>query len=188
MSALHRDRTLSEKPNKARRTGRSLQGLKPGSMNYADWIKWIFAILIVVIIVGKFMNNRTSKASFKDVQKAVTKTVEKDDTMLDGDKNMIKRLYGLDPSEYEGVMLKYPSTNMNVNEVLLIKLKNLSQQDAVAEAIEKRLDTQKKNFDGYGTNQFSILKKSVTDIRGNYILYVVSPKTEPTVKAFEDTL
>ena len=85
-------------------------------------------------------------------------------------------------------MLKYPSTNMNVNEVLLIKLKNLSQQDAVAEAIEKRLDTQKKNFDGYGTNQFSILKKSVTDIRGNYILYVVSPKTEPTVKAFEDTL
>ena len=101
---------------------------------------------------------------------------------------MIKRLYGLNPADYDGVMLKYPSTNMDVNEVLLVKLKNLDQQKPVTEAVEARLATQKKNFDGYGTDQYSILEKSEVDVRGNYILFVVAKKPGPIVKAFESSL
>ena len=154
----------------------------------ADIVKIVFAVVIIVLIVGKFSVNRKSKATFDSVQKDVAKCVEKDDTMLDGDKNMVKRLYGLDPGEYEGVMLKYPSTNMNVDEVFLVKLKNLAQQDSVTAAIEKRLETQKNNFDGYGTNQYSILEKSVIDVRGNYIMFVVAEKTDPIVKTFEESI
>ncbi len=163
-------------------------GQHTGSFNYADLIKWIFAVIIIVMIVSKFAANRTSKASFEKVQKAVVKTVQKDETMLDGDKNMIKRLYGLNPADYDGMMLKYPSTNMDVNEVLLVKLKNLDQQKPVTEAVEARLATQKKNFDGYGTDQYSILEKSVVDVRGNYILFVVAKNPGPIVKAFESSL
>ena len=159
-----------------------------GSLVPADLIKWIFALIIVILVITKFTANRTSKASFESVQTAVEKTVKDDDTMLDGDKNMVKRLYGLDPANYDGVMLKYPSTNMNVDEVFLVKLTSLEQQEAVRAAIEKRLETQKNNFDGYGTNQYSILEKSVIDVRGNYILFVVAEKTDPIVKAFKDSL
>ena len=154
----------------------------------ADVLKIVIALVIIILIVGKFAVNRKSKATFETVQKAVAKCVEKDSTMLEGDKNMVKRLYGLDPGEYEGVMLKYPSTNMEVNEVFLVKLKNLAQQDQVTEAIEKRLGTQKNNFDGYGTNQYSILEKAVIDVRGNYILFVVAEKTDPIVKTFEESI
>ena len=101
---------------------------------------------------------------------------------------MVKRLYGIDPADYDGIMLKYPSTNMNVNEVFLVKLKDVKQQDQILEAVEKRLETQKNNFENYGTNQYSILKKSVTDVQGNYIMFVVNEKTDPIVKAFEKSL
>ena len=157
-------------------------------MNYADLIKWVFALLIIILIVMKFAGNRVSKADFKDVKKAVEKTVKGDETMLDGDNVMVKRLYGLDPADYDGVMLKYPSTNMNVNEVFLVKLKDVKQQEQVQEAIERRLATQKNNFENYGTNQYSILKKSVIDVQGNYIMFVVNEKTSPVVKAFENSL
>ena len=157
-------------------------------MNYADLIKWVFALLIIILIVMKFAGNRVSKADFKDVKKAVEKTVKDDETMLDGDNVMVKRLYGLDPADYDGVMLKYPSTNMNVNEVFLVKLKDVKQQEQVQEAIERRLATQKNNFENYGTNQYSILKKSVIDVQGNYIMFVVNEKTSPVVKAFENSL
>ena len=50
------------------------------------------------------------------------------------------------------------------------------------------LETQKNNFENYGTNQYSILKKSVTDVQGNYIMFVVNEKTDPIVKAFEKSL
>ena len=154
----------------------------------ADLIKWIFAVVLIVLIVSKFVADRTSNASFESVQKAVEKTVREDETMLEGDNNMVKRLYGINPSEYEGVMLRYPSTNMNVDEVLLVKLKSTQQQEAVKAAIESRLETQKKNFDGYGTNQYSILEKSVIDVRGNYIMFAVAEKTDPIVRAFEKSL
>ena len=151
-------------------------------------IKWVFALLIIILLIVKFTGNRVSKADFANVRKAVEKTVKDDETMLDGDNVMVKRLYGLDPSDYDGVMLKYPSTNMNVNEVFLVKLKDLNQQEQVQASIEKRLATQKNNFDGYGTNQYSILEKSVTDVQGNYVMFVVSEKTAPIVKAFEKSL
>ena len=155
---------------------------------FADLIKWVFALLIIILLVMKFTGNRVSKAEFADVKKAVEKTVKDDKTMLEGDNVMVKRLYGLNPADYDGVLLKYPSTNMNVNEVFLVKLKDLKQQEQVQAAVEKRLSTQKNNFDGYGTNQYSILEKSVIDVQGNYVMFVVSEKTAPIVKAFEDSL
>ena len=165
-----------------------MKKLSGDKINYADLIKWIFALLIIVLIVLKFTGNCASNADFKDVKKAVEKTVKDDDTVLDGDNVMVKRLYGIDPADYDGIMLKYPSTNMNVNEVFLVKLKDVKQQDQILEAVEKRLETQKNNFENYGTNQYSILKKSVTDVQGNYIMFVVNEKTDPIVKAFEKSL
>ena len=165
-----------------------MKKLSGDKINYADLIKWIFALLIIILIALKFTGNRVSNADFKDVKNAVEKTVKDDDTVLDGDNVMVKRLYGIDPADYDGIMLKYPSTNMNVNEVFLVKLKDVKQQDQILEAVEKRLETQKNNFENYGTNQYSILKKSVTDVQGNYIMFVVNEKTDPIVKAFEKSL
>ena len=158
------------------------------NLYFADLIKWFFALLIIILIVMKFSGNRVSNADFKDVKKAVEKTVKDDETMLDGDNVMVKRLYGLNPADYDGIMLKYPSTNMNVNEVFLVRLKDVKQQEQILEAVEKRLDTQKNNFENYGTDQYSILKKSVIDVQGNYIMFVVNEKTDPIVKVFERSL
>ena len=75
-----------------------MKKLSGDKINYADLIKWIFALLIIVLIVLKFTGNRVSNAGFKDVKKAVEKTVKDDDTVLDGDNVMVKRLYGIDPA------------------------------------------------------------------------------------------
>ena len=48
-----------------------MKKLSGDKINYADLIKWIFALLIIVLIVLKFTGNRVSIAVFKDVKKAV---------------------------------------------------------------------------------------------------------------------
>ena len=70
--------------------------------------------------------------------------------MAEGDNMMLRRLYGLDQSAYQGAALYYPSSNMGAEELLLIQMKEAGQQEAIEEAIENRLKAQKKNFDGYG--------------------------------------
>jgi hypothetical protein len=73
---------------------------------------------------------------------------------------------------------------MGAEELLLIELKDISQQDTVTAAIEKRVATQMDSFDGYGVDQYDMLEKSVTEVQGNYILLVVAADPAPIRQAF----
>lgn len=146
-------------------------------------LKWLFVAALCVFLYFMLSANRESRAAFSDVQEAVISAADLT-TMAEGDNQTFKRLYGLSASDYENVLLYYPTTNMGAEELLLIQLKDISQQQAVKDAIENRLDTQKKSFDGYGVDQYAMLEKAVIEVQGNYILLVVADDPAPVRKAF----
>ena len=123
----------------------------------------------------------------KDVTAAVTKTLDTK-AMQESDAQMIKRLYGLNPADYEGITLYYPVTNMDAEELLIVQLKDVSQQETVKAAIDARLETQKNSFEGYGVEQYALLEKSVVDVEGNYILFVVNEQAAKAQSAFLQAL
>ena len=153
----------------------------------------IFTVLKVICLAGlvfflytKMSGSRLSTVAFADMQSAVTGAADMA-TMQEADNQMIKRLYGLDPSLYDGVCLYYPLTNMGAEELFLLKLKDASQQDEVRSAIEARLATQKKSFEGYGIEQSAMLNRSVYEVRGNYAIFVSADDTAPMKNAFDRT-
>ena len=146
-------------------------------------LKWLFVAALCVFLYFMLSANRESRAAFSDVQTAVTSAADLT-PMAEGDNQTFKRRYGLSASDYENVLLYYPTTNMGAEELLLIQLKDISQQQAVKDAIENRLDTQKKSFDGYGVDQYAMLEKAVVEVQGNYILLVVADDPAPVRKAF----
>ena len=146
-------------------------------------LKWLFVAALCVFLYFMLSANRESRAAFSDVQEAVISAADLT-PMAEGDNQTFKRLYGLSASDYENILLYYPTTNMGAEELLLIQLKDLSQQQAVKDAIESRLDTQKKSFDGYGVDQYAMLEKAVIEVQGNYILLVVANDPAPVRKAF----
>ena len=98
---------------------------------------------------------------------------------------MIRRLYGLDRSSYQGASLYYPASNMGAEELLLIQMKDAAQQETIEEAIRNRIKTQKKSFDGYGVRQFDLLENHcVVEVRGNYVLFAVGENAEDIRSAF----
>ena len=101
---------------------------------------------------------------------------------------MVKRLYGINANDYEGVTLYVSDSNMKVEELLIVKLKDVSQSEAVEAAIEGRLDKQLESFEGYGVEQSKLLKDHVLDVKGNYVLYVVDKKAKKADKAFQKSL
>ena len=108
--------------------------------------------------------------------------------MQEGDNQMIKRLYGLDPGSFEGVMLYYPTTNMGAEEILLVRLADPSQAAAVEEAVAQRVTTQKNSFEGYGVQQFEMLENSVTEVWPNYVLFVSAADPGAVREAFLSAL
>ena len=101
---------------------------------------------------------------------------------------MFKKFYGLNASDYEGVTLYAPETNMNAQELLIVKLKDSSQAEAVTKAINSRLETQKSSFEGYGIEQFDMLENHILDVQGNFILYIVHPDAAKADQAFRNSL
>lgn len=146
--------------------------------------RWVAAVVAVISLVVMFGGNTVSKADAQDVAAAVIETIDMEN-MLEADNQMIKRFYGLDPSAYESCILYYPNTNMMAEELLIVKLKDVSQQDTVRAAVEARIQTQKNTFEGYGVEQFDMLTNHcVVEVRGNYILFVVNPSVDAARKAF----
>jgi hypothetical protein len=151
-------------------------------------IRWLTLALAVVLLVVAASKNRISSSDFKTVCKATVKQAELS-RMQQGSDSVVKRLYSLDCSEFDGVMLYWPVSNMDAEEILIVKLKDISQQETVKKAIENRLQTQKKSFDGYGVEQYDLLTThAVVDIQGNYILFAVSPDCEKIESAFRAAL
>ena len=150
--------------------------------------RWIALALVIVLLISMGAKDKQSSADPEDVVKAVTETLDMTN-LQEGDNQMIKRLYGLQPADYEGCALYYPLTNMDAEELLVVKLKSTDQQQAVRDAIDKRLETQKTSFDGYGVGQYDLLTNhSQVEVRGNYVLFVVSPDDVAAKQAFLDAL
>ncbi|MDD6644425.1 MAG: DUF4358 domain-containing protein [Firmicutes bacterium] len=105
------------------------------------------------------------------------------------DERMLRRLYGLNPSDYAEIVLYYPASNMGVEELLLVKLNDTAQAEAVEAAIAARLAAQKQSFDGYGVEQTALLNNNaVTEVRGRYILFTVGVNAQAIRQAFMDAL
>ena len=146
--------------------------------------RWVAAVLILISLGSLFGSNKWSDADPADVEAAVVAQLDMS-AMLKADNQMVKRLYGLDPASFESCILYYPTTNMMAEELLIVKLSDVSQQDMVRKAVEARIATQKNTFEGYGVEQFEMLSSNaVVEVRGNFVLFVVNNASADALKAF----
>ena len=143
--------------------------------------------LLVWYLAALRDGNRQSDAEISDVTAAVVATLDQTG-FQEADAQMVKRLYGLNPADYSGVVLYAPVTNMDAQELLIVKLQDVAQQETVEEAVQARLKTQKASFDGYGAEQSALLKKAVVDVEGNYVLFVVGEQAGAAQSAFLQAL
>lgn len=150
-------------------------------------LKWLAVAAIAVFIFLLSGRDAQSAADFDTVAEAVYSAADRAN-MQEADNQMIRRLYGLDPADFEGVLCLYPTTNMGAEELFVVKLASLDQQEDVAAAVTARRDGQRTAFDGYGIEQCAMLDKSVIEVRGNYILFICAEDTQPVLDAFREAL
>ncbi len=148
-------------------------------------IAMVVLLIIFVIVLGS--DKKSSSADMADVSGAVISSIDMSSVQEAGSLDL-KKFYGLTASDYEDVVFYSPVTNMDAEELLIIKLKDTSQADAVEEAINKRLQTQKNSFEGYGAEQTALLQDHILDVQGNYILYVVNANASRADEAFRNSL
>ena len=104
------------------------------------------------------------------------------------DAQLLRRLYGLNGGELAGWALWTSEDNMAVEELLLAECVSEAQAEQVREALEARRSTQIQNFEGYGPEQVRLLEDSIMEVRGVYVLFVVSEQAREVKDAFLSVL
>ena len=118
-----------------------------------------------------------SNRSFSEMESSMEKVIDTTGMKkLDG--QMLKRNFGLNSTDYEGVMYYSSESSIDAEEVLMICVKKSSQTE----------QERKKDFEGYLPEQEKLLEEAQTSVRGNYIFYVVSSKASEYRAAFDQSL
>lgn len=146
----------------------------------------LLVLLVLGLLYYPFYSGDSSTDS-KTMEAAITKQI-KAESMNKQDANGLKRFYGISVKETGGFVLYTPKSLMDVDELLIIKLKTGDDGSAFRKAVEARLKTQLKNFSGYGTNQTELLNKHILVIKKGYLFYAVSKQADSWKQIFQDAL
>jgi len=151
----------------------------------------IFSILLVmlllVIILLSLSGVRGSSKTMEEVSAPVIRAFDNDRVRL-REGRILKKYYDLNPGDYEEVVLYFPLTNMDPQELLIIRLQDPSQAEDVVSAMKRRQETQTGIFEGYAPEQLALCEQAIIDVQGNYVLYVVHEDAELIDRIFRESL
>ena len=153
-------------------------------MNGWDILLKLAKVLLVgllVVLLTTMIHGSTWHGDFKELMKRVESKLPLSD-MQKGDEQLLRRLYGLNAGELKHWILYTAQDNMDVEELLLVEAAEEGQMELIRQAAEKRTETQRNNFEGYGPEQLKLIEKYVLRESEPYVLFVISEDAE-AVKA-----
>ncbi len=156
-------------------------------LNFYLYLSIALAAILVVIVV--LWLSRTAGS-----QKPVTEVAEGPVQLFQNEHSqestalVLKKYYGLEPEMYDEAVLYFPITNMDAEELLILKLADPSQAEAAAAAIQERNQSQINVYEGYAPEQYALCEDAVIDVQGHYILYVVHKDADRIDAAFREAL
>lgn len=108
--------------------------------------------------------------------------------MKPGDAEKLEKLYRIEAAEIEDFILYVASSNVQADELAVIRFKDAKQADNAREKFAQRIETQAVKFKDYRPEQFFLLEKHVWKAKGRYVLFAVSKEAERIERAFDDAL
>ena len=157
--------------------------MKNGKLDRINLLKYLMVVLLIIYVVFLVTREGDNTVSVDTIEKNITKAVK-----LEGTTQDLKKYYSLNANDYEGISLYIPDDVMSVNEILVIKVKNESQIETVEKAVESRVNTQEKNFEGYGVEQTKLIHAAIIETRGRYVLLAVSKDADRIDVAFKKSI
>ena len=144
--------------------------------------KILLLAMLAVLFVG-ILNGSPRQVDFSVLQEELQGAMDLSG-MKQADAQLLRRLYGLNGGELKSWVLWTAEDNMAVEELLLAECVSEAQAEQVREALEARRSTQIQNFEGYGPEQVRLLEDSIMEVRGVYVLFVVSEQAREVKNAF----
>lgn len=132
-------------------------------------------------------SNSTKNPTTEEVMNNIKDSV-KLDSMKEGNEEKLTDLVGVDASDVEEFAYYMPTTNLQANQVAVIKVKDEEKVDDIKSQIENKINESGEEFKTYLPEEYFLIENKVIESEGKYILVAVSKDSEEIEGAFEDSL
>lgn len=149
---------------------------KPSRASFSR--SWLVLELVTLALTGLFLYSFLIRQQYRDVpMETIISAVSEGEgltAMINEDRAGLRRCYGLDAGATEGFYFCRSSSNMEADELLIVKAADEAAARALVPAAQARLDALHESFDHYGVSEVSKLNKAILAVRGQYLFFAVS--------------
>ncbi len=144
-------------------------------------------VLLAVFIMFICSSDDVSDKTAKQVAVPVVQAFDTSELTFINKKQLKKQLK-LDADNFDGYYYFASQDIMDVREVLVIKLKDVSDAQDVMSIISSRLDEKDALFEDYAPEQSALLKSHILTSESGFIYYAVGENAAEGLKAFKSSL
>lgn len=156
-------------------------------MNKHRVIEIICVVFLVCFIFFISREDSYSDNTVQEVAENVSMEINIDD-LTSFKKNKIKKEFGIDFDGIDSCVYYASDAVMNVEELLVIKLKEGAKADSITEKIETRVKDKQVLFEGYAPEQSALLKNYVLSVSHGFIFYAVGEEATDALILFNETI
>lgn len=128
--------------------------------------KKIFVVALVIALSSTLLSScSSSKEGGKQpsIQNIVEEINNKVDisTMKEGDNDKLQKLYDIDDDKLEDFVLYTAPTNIEADEILILKVKDEKDLNNIKDKISKRVEEQSDSFKDYLPDEYYLIEKHI---------------------------
>lgn len=146
-------------------------------MKFKYKIYYRLLAVLVVVFVGLYKVLEVKDINISEIRNAIINSTDVS-VMDEDDGTKLRKLYGVNKYDLDQFIYYGPKSNMEANEILIIKPKNDSDTEKIEKAITNRINTQSDSFRNYNKEQYEILSNHILEKKDGYIILLISKDNE----------
>ena len=144
--------------------------------NYKNYY-YILTAAILITFVALYQVLKVKDVDMDSLRQSLSQIIDSEHMDI-GDSSKLRKLYYISKNEVEDFILYAPKSNMEANEVLILKAKNEEDIEQLKVKVEERVKKQSDSFKNYRPEEYDIISNRVLDIKGKYLILIISSESE----------
>lgn len=145
----------------------------------------IESAIIIALFIGLYPILKVKNANMPAIKSDLEENINLDFVNV-GDKKTLKNLYYINSNNVEDFISFSPKSNMDVEEILVLKVKEDTDISEIKSKISKRLQKQGESFKNYRPEKYNIIENAVLEEEGQYLIFIVSENVSSIHKIIKD--
>jgi len=144
--------------------------------NYKNYY-YILIAAILITFIALYQVLKVKDVDMDSLRQSLSQIIDSEHMDI-GDSSKLRKLYYINKNEVEDFILYAPKSNMDANEVLILKAKNEEDIEQLKVKVEERIKKQSDSFKNYRPEEYDIISNRVLDIKGKYLILIISSESE----------